>query len=393
MKFIVNPLLAATEAPPIPEVMGWVAERGVPGALPILDLAQAVPGYAPDPALTAYLAQRIPDSRLALYAPIQGTLELREAFAGEAGATYGATIEPDQICVTAGCNQAFYIAAIALAKDADNVVLPAPYYFNHRMTLDMLGIEARHLPARAENGFLPDPDEAAAMMDAGTRALVLVTPNNPTGAVYPPEIVEKFFDLAARKGTALILDETYRDFLPVSQSRPHDLFRSPDWEQTLIHLYSFSKVYSLAGYRVGGMIASRRFIAEVLKIMDCLIICAPYISQVAAQFGVERLSEWRRRKRELMAGRIDAFRRSVADSSGSWTIGAIGAYFAYLRHPFERLTSMHVAKSLAEQQGLLCLPGSVFGPGQDRYLRIALANIDSSQMPEIGRRLAMCALP
>jgi aspartate/methionine/tyrosine aminotransferase len=389
MRFSINPLLAATEAPPIPEVQSWAVGRP-PGSLPIIDLLQAIPGYPPDASLTAYVADKATDFRMSLYTPICGTAGLREALAAEVEATYGGMVSPDQVCITAGCNQAFYAATIALAKPGDNVLLPTPYYFNHQMTLDMLGLQVRHLPAREENGFIPDPDEAAALVDAGTRALILVTPNNPTGAVYPPEILGEFFDLAASRRIALILDETYRDFLPMGQSRAHDLFIRPEWPGTLIHLYSFSKAYSLAGYRVGALGASPSFIAQVLKIMDCLIICAPHIAQIAAQYGLERLSEWRRQKRLLMAGRIDAFRKSVAALAPDWGIGSIGGYFAYLRHPFERLDSKGAAYRLADACGLLCLPGSAFGPGQERFLRAAFANIDASQMSEIAARLGSC---
>jgi aspartate/methionine/tyrosine aminotransferase len=391
MKFSVNPLLAATEAPPIMEVQGWASGRAVPDAFPVIDLLQAVPGYPPDASLTAHLAEKVTDSALSLYTPIQGTSGLRQALAAEIGTVYGASVQPDQVCITAGCNQAFYAVMIALARQGDNIILTCPYYFNHRMTLDMLGLQTRHLPAREENGFIPDAEAAAALVDANTRALVLVSPNNPTGAVYPPEALERFFDFAARHRIALILDETYRDFLPLSQPRPHHLLLRPDWDDTLIHLYSFSKAYSLAGYRVGAMLSSIRLIAQILKIMDCLIICAPHVSQLAAQFAVEHLAQWRSQKRELMAGRVDAFRQSMSARAADWKIGSIGAYFAYLRHPFEQLNSIQAARRLAQQQNLLCLPGSAFGPGQEHYLRVAFANVHTAEMPEIGRRLGLSA--
>ena len=389
MRFSTNPLLAATEAPPIPEVQSWAALRS-PDSLPIIDLLQAVPGYPPDSSLVAHVAEKVADLGVSRYTPIAGTAELRNALAADIEAVYGGSVAADQVCITAGCNQAFYAAIIALAKAGDNIILPTPYYFNHKMTLDMLGLQVRHLPTRQTNGFVPDPDEAAALVDAHTRALVLVTPNNPTGAVYPPDTIEKFFDLAARRHIALILDETYRDFLPVGQPRAHGLFLRPDWHGTLIHLYSFSKAYSLAGYRVGAMTASTRFVAEILKIMDCLIICAPHIAQIAARFGVENLAAWRRQKRALMAGRMEAFRQSMAVHASQWVIGSIGAYFAYLRHPFADWDSIQAARRLAGAPGLLCLPGSAFGPGQERFLRAAFANIDASQMPEIAHRLGSC---
>jgi aspartate/methionine/tyrosine aminotransferase len=389
MNFSINPLLSATEAPPIPEVQSWVSGRP-PGAPAILDLLQAVPGYPPDPGLTAHLARAVADFRLSLYTPIQGTPGLRAALAAEMSSTYGGRVHPDQVCIAAGCNQAFYALVIALARSGDNVILTNPYYFNHRMTLDMLGLETRLLPAEERNAFVPDPGHAASLIDDRTRALVMVSPSNPTGAVCPPDTIAKFYELAQKRRVAFVLDETYRDFLPLRQPRAHDLFLRQDWHDTLVHLYSFSKAYSLAGYRVGAMVCSTALAGQALKIMDCLIICAPHIAQVAAQFGVENLSEWRRQKRVLMADRVDAFRIAMATHAPDWVIGSIGAYFAYIRHPFAGLDSTGAAKRLAIRQALLSLPGSAFGTGQERYLRLAFANIEAAQMPEVASRLGSC---
>ena len=393
MKFTVNPLLSATASPPVPEVQNWVHGRPIPPDLPLIDLVQAVPGYPPDASLTKHLADRINGSELHLYTPIEGLPELRQSLAAELRDAYGAHIPEECILITAGCNQAFFAAVMALARPGDTVLLPTPFYFNHQMTLDMLGITSLHLPAHAARQFRPDPNEAEAMIQPGTKALVLVTPNNPTGAIYPPRLLERFFALAERRKIALILDETYRDFLPAAAPRPHELFHASGWVETLIHMYSFSKAYSLAGYRVGALVASPDFLSEVIKIMDCMAICAPHAGQVAAQFGVERLADWRRGNRTLMAERMEAFREAMANHTPAWKICSIGTYFAYVSHPFRGWTSLRVAQLLAGKQNLLTLPGSVFGPGQEEYLRLAFANVDASRMPEIARRLGDCSTP
>ena len=111
---------------------------------------------------------------------------------------------------------AFFATMMMLARHGDAVLLPTPWYFNHQMSLDMLGIEARPLPCRAEAGFVPRVEDAAALIDEKVRAVILVTPNNPTGAVYPDHVIESFASLCREKGIYLVLDETYRDFLPNS---------------------------------------------------------------------------------------------------------------------------------------------------------------------------------
>lgn len=383
----VNPLVAATDAPPIAEAWRWVEGRVFPADKPLIDLCQAVPGYPPADALTAHLAEQVRAPDTARYTGIDGVPALCAALAKRTSGLYGAEVRANEVLITAGCNQAFAVAVMSLARAGDNVILPAPWYFNHKMTLDMLGIEARPLPLREENGLVPDPAEAERLIDANTRAIVLITPNNPTGAIAPPDSIAALYDLCERRGIRLLLDETYRDFPDWGGKTPHALFGRPDWRKTLVHLYSFSKVYSLAGYRVGAVIADAALLTHARKVMDCLAICAPNVGQKAALFGLENLDGWVAEKRGDILARVNAFQTAMEQSGTRYRIASIGAYFAYVRHPFGDRKAHDVAEGLARDHNILCLPGSMFGPGQDAYLRFAFANVDAAVMPEIARRL------
>lgn len=379
-----NPLLLATDVPPIPAAQGWA--RAYDGRLgPLINLAQAVPGTPPPQALLDRLAAEAHAPRAAAYGPITGDPALREAFAADLGDLYGADVLPSEIAVTAGCNQAFFVTMIALAGAGDAVMLPTPWYFNHKMTLDMLGIRAVPLPARAENGFVPDPADARALLAPDVRAILLVTPNNPTGATYPAETVAAFRDLAAEAGVALVLDETYRDFLPEGAGRPHRLYETADWRAGVIQLYSFSKSYAVPGHRLGAVTASAALIGEIAKVLDCVQICPPRAAQAAIAWAVDGVRPWRAATRAAINRRIGVFRRVVAAAPG-WRIAAIGAYFAYVRHPFEA-PGEAVAERLAREAGVLVLPGSFFGPDQDRHLRFAFANVDDAALDGVADRL------
>src|SRR5262249_8428289 len=276
--------------------------------------------------LTQHLAARLSEPAMARYTDILGLAELREALAADAGAFYDAVIEPAQVAITAGCNQAFCLALMALAGPGDEVILPLPYYFNHQMWLDMLGIRAVHLPFRPERGGVPDPAEAAALIGPRTRAIVLVSPNNPTGAVYPAASIRAFFELARARGIALVLDETYRDFLPGAGAQPPPgLFAVPGWADTLVHLYSFSKVYCLTGYRVGAAICGAPLAAELAKAMDCVAICAPRIGQEAALYGIRQFGAWRAEKRRLMGERLAALTRALTRNDTGYELVSAGA--------------------------------------------------------------------
>lgn len=391
MTLIANPWLAGVAVPPIAEAQGWIEGRVFPAEKPLIDVCQAVPGYAPPEALTRHMAEALQLPATHRYTDITGLPDLRTALAADLSRAYGLTDKPsvaaDNVMITAGCNQAYCLATAALAKAGDEIILPLPYYFNYQMWLEMIGVTARHISFRPEAGGLPDLMEIEATINAKTRALVLISPNNPTGSVYPPEYLLAALELCKRAGIALILDETYRDFMP-HDAPPHQLFRTHCWEGHLVHLYSFSKVFCLTGYRVGAIVADPKLIDEIGKAMDCVAICAPRIGQIAAIHGLGALGDWRGGNTKLMRDRLSALQKAFTRNDLGYEVVSAGAYFAYLKHPHRGRKATDVARRLADKQNVLALPGSMFGPGQEDFLRVAFANVEADKMPEIAARLA-----
>lgn len=380
-----SPALLDTATPPIPQAKAWLARYD--GAFgPPIDLSQAAPGVPPPPELLRRLGEAAADPESARYGPILGDAALRAAHAAELSAFHGGRVAPAEIAITAGCNMAFVAAAMAFVGRGRSIVLPTPWYFNHEMTCRLLGIDIAALPCRPTNGFVPDPAEAEALIDERTAAIVLVSPNNPSGAVYPPAILEAFLDLCRRRGLFLILDETYRDFLPEGTSRPHTLFERDDWRGTLVDLYSFSKAYAVPGHRLGSLVAGREHVDQIGKILDCLQICPARPGQAAIAWAIDAMAAWREANRRDINARAAAFARVVETLPG-WRIDSLGAYFAYVAHPFPNHPSDRIAELLATRRGVLGLPGTYFGPGQEGHLRLAFANVGIDQLAAIGPRL------
>jgi len=335
--------------------------------------------------LRRHLGELLLDPTMHGYTPILGLAPLRETYAAHLSAFYGATIAPGEVGITSGCNQAFCLALMSIAKAGDQVILPRPHYFNHDMWLRMQGVEPVSLDFRPGSGAVPHADDAAKLIGPKTRAIVLISPNNPTGAVYPPATIHAFFELAKKHRIALLLDETYKDFLPEG-ARPHELFNDPTWRGTLVHLYSFSKVFALTGYRVGGVTADARLIAEIEKAMDCVSICPPRLAQEAALYGLRNLLPWARQNTEGLKARADLLGNGLSKSN-RWRLVSIGAYFAYVEHPFPGQRSTDVSKKLADEENLLTIPGDMFGAGQERFVRLAFANVSDDRIPLVLERL------
>ena len=294
------------------------------------------------------------------------------------------------MAITSGCNQAFAAAIATLCDEGSEVIVPVPYYFNHRMWLDMAGVKT--VPLDAGPSLIPAPEQAAALITPRTRAIALVSPNNPAGVEYPSSTLQAFYELCKSRKIALIVDETYRDF-DSRTGAPHSLFQDPDWADTLIHLYSFSKAYGLTGHRVGAMIASEGRLAEVEKFLDSVTTCPNQIGQRAALWGMQNLGEWLAGERLEILDRRAAIEENFAPlAAKGWTLKGCGAYFAYVQHPFG-LPSNELAPKLVLDAGVLLLPASMFMPdevpGGANHLRIAFANIDRSGVGELIGRLAV----
>lgn len=382
-----NHRVASLSAPPIPAIQQWaVAYDGRYG--PLIDLSQAVPGYPPHPDLLAALSSAAGSPKYAGYGPIEGEDALRQVYARHLVATYGGTIAAAQVHITSGCNQAFAAAVMALVGPGESVLLLSPFYFNHQTTLAMLGVGTVTVDCHAARGFVPLLADIEAALNPTLRAVVLITPNNPTGAIYPPELLRAVHALCQARGLWLLLDETYRDFLPASAAGapPHGLFREPHWQDNLVALYSFSKSFCIPGHRLGAMTASEAVVTQVAKVMDNLQICAGRAPQAAVASTLEQLAHWRAANRNEIDARAAAFRSTLA-AAPAWRVDALGAYFAYVHHPFAGQGSEQVARRLATEAGVLTVPGVYFGQNQQQHLRMAFANADVATIRQLDARL------
>ena len=387
-----NPHIRETFVPPVMEAYRWLDGVTFATDRPLVNVSQAAPALPPPrPMLEAIADIVLNDPTAHLYGADLGLMDLRSEVASQSTALYGGAINPQQVAITSGCNQAFTATMTTLASQGDEVIIPTPWYFNHKMHLTMQGVTTVPLPTAED--LLPDPAVAEALVTARTRAIVLVTPNNPGGIEYPSALVRAFYNLAQRHGIALVLDETYRDFDSRSGA-PHDLFTDPDWADTLIQLYSFSKAYRLTGHRVGTLTASTERLAEVEKYIDTVTICPNQIGQRAALWGMRNMVQW------LAGERAEILDRRAAMTEGfdrlkGWKLRGIGGFFAYVEHPFD-IRSDDLARRLVTQAGVLLLPATFFTPTDDprglKELRIAYANIDRAGIDTLFSRLENLSL-
>ncbi|MGB1011178.1 MAG: aminotransferase [Thiolinea sp.] len=384
-----NPYVTRLDTPAIPLALSWSGEYDDSYG-PLIDLSQAVPNYAPHSDLLTSLASAAASPESCGYGEIQGEPELRRAYAQYISQLYQAEIQSPQIHITSGCNQAFFTALMAVAGQGNTVLMSNPCYFNHEATARMLGIRLKYFDCDASQGFLPDIRTIEQAIEDSTKqpvkVLALVSPNNPTGAIYPPSLLEQLFQLCKKRGIWLILDETYREFAPGYPALPHTILQQPDWQQNFIQLSSFSKTYCIPGHRLGAVVAGEEVTDAIAKVMDNLQICAPRAAQQALALQMAQLQPWIMKNNQAIAKRAETFRNILAQFP-QWQIKSIGGYFAYIQHPYPDMNSANVVKIMASQYGVLPLPGGFFGSNQEQHLRFAFANADEATLHLLLDRL------
>ncbi len=354
-------------------------------ARPLLDLSQAAPSFPPPPVVAERVAAVAYEQNSGRYVPQPGLPELRTAMASELTERYPGSIATENVLITAGCNQAFCVVASAITKPGDNLIVALPYYFNHDMWLEVEEVERRYLEPGPN--MVPSVDDAAALIDEHTRAILLVSPGNPSGVTLSPELIGAFRDLCVARDIMLVIDETYRSNRG-TDAAAHDLYAEPAWTDTVVTLHSFSKDLAIPGYRVGAVVAGTAVVTEALKLIDCVAICAPRIGQEAALAGLLHATEWRAEQAARIHERHQQFKEVMAAKPGGYELVSSGAYFGWVRHPHTDKPAQEVVSDLLKSKDILVIPGTAFTPTDQQMLRFSFANLDEAEIDELARRLS-----
>ena len=360
-------------------------KRQYQGHRPLLDLAQGEPNYPTAPVIANHIAKVACDSGGGRYTSRPGLDKLRKPVAEGVSQAYGGVLTPDRVLITAGCNQAFCLAVSALAGCEDEVILPVPYYFRHNMWLRLDRISPVYLCSAPS--FIPDPDGAEALITRKTKAIVLVTPGNPTGLTIPPSVIHAFADLAKKRDIMLIPDETYRVFRAVDEP-PHGLFGRWFWEDSVVCPHSFSKEFAIPGHRVGAAIGHPDLLVEMGKLFDCIAICAPRLVQEAAIAALTNAKDWRHDRVLEMREKQARFESVFASRPSGFELCTVRAFYGWVRHPVVGESSDQVVRRLLLEYGILVVAGTVLTPAEDRYLRFSFAHLSIGEIDEPGMRLS-----
>ncbi|MCC7008107.1 MAG: pyridoxal phosphate-dependent aminotransferase [Acidobacteria bacterium] len=372
--------LAAVQAPVIPIIARWIAET--PGTIA---LGQGLVSYPPPPEAVEAARRFGTSLEDHHYGPIEGLPSLVGALEDKLARENGIAVRPaSRVVVTAGANLAFMNAVLAVTDPGDEVILPVPFYFNHEMAVTMAG--ARPVAVRSTDRDQLDVEAIAAAITPRTRAVATVSPNNPTGAVYPESDLRRVNALCREHGLFHVHDETYEYFVygPERHFSPGAIDGAADHTITL---FSLSKAYGLASWRVGYMVIPESLWEAIDKIQDTMVICAPSVSQHAALAAVACGRPYTERQLGPLRAARAIMQRELGRASQVCEVPpAAGAFYFFVR-VFTSMDSLVLTERLIREHGVAVVPGRVFGESSCA-IRVSYGVTDAATAEEGARRLA-----
>ncbi len=342
----------------------------------VVSLAQGIPSFDTPEPIKRFVQERMAEGSCARYSVTPGLPRLREALA-EALLREGMAYDPDgEVLVTAGSIEAIAASLLALVEPGDEVLVVSPTYASYIPAIRLAGAVPRFVPLAEDANFDLDPESIARAAGRRTRALILCNPNNPTGTVFSAEQTRRMLEVAEGEDFVVIADEVYKDFV-YGDARIHSAAREVWARDRVLRVCSFSKAYAMTGWRVGFLHGPAHLVADVLKVHDALVTCAPVVSQYAAlaalEMGDEVIAGFRaefRRRRDQVIARLDAL-PDVFDYQKP-----NASYFVFPRVkdtvPFAR-DSRRLAADILERARVALVPGVAFGPTGEAHLRLCYA--------------------
>ena len=356
--------------------------RRAPGTI---SLGQGVVSYGPPRQALEAVSAFPCDDELHKYQAVHGVPELIGAIKTKLRTDNGIEVGPDsRIVVTAGGNMAFVNALLAIADPEDEIVLQEPYYFNHEMAITMASCRAIVVPTDSNSQLRPDAVRNA--ITERTRAVVTISPNNPTGAVYSKAALSEINELCRQRGIFHISDEAY-EYFTYGTARHFSPGSIRDSSAHTISLFSLSKSFGMASWRIGYMFIPAALFDAVNKIQDTILICPPVVSQYAAIGAMQAGAAYCRDK----LVKLEETRAVVLEELGSLGSAcqipqADGAFYFLLRLDTS-IEPMKLVARLIKEFGVAAIPGTAFGSRGACELRISYGALDRDTVAEGAGRL------
>lgn len=372
--------ILAVQAPIIPSIADLIKQT--PGTI---SLGQGVVYYTPPKRVFDKITPI--DNRLEcqIYSDVEGIPKLRSSIIDKLAQDNNIHIKQNQkLVVTAGANMGFINALMAITDPDDEIILLRPYYFNHEMAIQMLSCKT--IPVDTDENYQPIIDNILSAITAKTKAIVTVSPNNPSGAVYPASVLSNINNLCLENGIYHISDEAY-EYFTYDDTDHFSVASIPDSEPYTISLFSLSKAYGFAAWRIGYMIIPEHLFMSVKKVQDTNLICPTRVAQDAAIAALEEGKHYTLTHLQQINSVRESLKTALQSISNFCTTpDAKGAFYFFVKLNTP-LSAMQVVEQLIKQHQIAIIPGETFGMTEGCYCRIAYGALDKSTSEQGIKRL------
>jgi aspartate/methionine/tyrosine aminotransferase len=322
----------------------------------------------PTPAHIVEAAYQAANAGYTKYGPSGGLQTLRELLARRVSRVNGYPVTAGQVNVSVGGVQGILAALSALLDPGDEVLIPDPAWPNYEMAVLLREAVPVHYPLYIEHGFVPQPEHIESLITQRAKVIIINSPSNPTGAVFPRQTIESLVALAQRHDLYLLSDEVYDELVFEGAHVSPALY---DAERT-IGIYAFSKNYAMTGWRVGYVVANEAISKIITKIQEPMISCVASPVQKAAEAALTGPQDCIGEMRDSYRERRDAVVELLKEE-GYYVYTPRGAFYIMVDVSEAGVDSRQFALNLLEQCRVAIAPGTAFGKLGDHFVRISLA--------------------
>ncbi|HZV52450.1 MAG TPA: pyridoxal phosphate-dependent aminotransferase [Candidatus Dormibacteraeota bacterium] len=312
------------------------------------------------------------DAGLVHYTSNYGLVELRRAIVRKLAADNGLAYDESEVLVVQGASQAIAVAIQGFLGPGDELLVPSPAYLNYLHCATLAGAVAVPVPLRDENDFQLDPDDVIERITPRTRMLVVNTPQNPTGAVCPPDVLRRIAEIACERDLLVLSDEIYEKLVYGSFEHA-SMAAFPGMKERTFTVNGFAKAYSMTGWRIGYVAAPKPLIDVMVRIVQYTTVCPTSFAQAGAVAALEGPQEPVARMRAEFDRRRHLVQQRLAAVPGLTCARLQGAFYAFPDVTSYGLSDDDLADRLLVEAGVAVVPGSAFGPGGAGHVRISYA--------------------
>lgn len=339
----------------------------IPG---VISLAQGIPSFETPQIVKEKAIEAILENKTSKYSLAPGLPQLREIVEEKLAQDKMFYDYEKEIIITCGAIEAITATLLTILEVGDEVIIPSPTYTTYQEVIKLAGGRLIFLNLDEENFWSFDIEKFKKLINPKTKAILFCNPNNPTGTIFSREQLVAIGELAEKHNFFILSDEVYKDFIYRPNYQFFSLAQIPQFRERLIRIFSFSKAYAMTGWRIGFLHTAERLAREILKVHDCLVTCAPVVSQYAAITAFEEADNFIKTnfnfylaRRDLICQRLDRLNHFFSYQKPE------SAYFVFPKT--KETDSWQFSLKLLKQAKIAVVPGVAFGPNGESHIRLS----------------------